>query len=43
MLKLLAQTSDISEHIDDFVQDFLRSLDKLCRMLFVLYWHGDIM
>lgn len=42
-LKLLAQASDISQHIGDYVSDFLKSLDKLCRMLFMLYQHSDTM
>lgn len=42
-MKLLAQASDISQYIGDYVSDFLKSLDKLCRMLFMLYHHGDIM
>lgn len=42
-MKLLVQAGDVSEYIGEYTTDFMRCLDKLCRLLFMVYWHSDAM
>ena len=40
-ISALVNVNDPSDEIEDYLPDFMRCLDKLGRVMFMFYWHGE--